>query len=1131
MSGPIRFRRAPAAVSLVALICVALAPQAAAASRPIAPRVHAWTSVITAPADGVLVRKRSVRVAVTLRAKVRSFQATLRGHGLGREFRRRGSQEVATLAVGRTPGLRFGRNTVRVRTSDGNGRRGFTSVTFVLARQEERLLRRVAAHAVAGEGADLRIGLSRPDARVAIRVDGGRTVRRHIAGRGGTIPLDADQGIRPGLNQIAVQAVDRAAGLFASSVVEVRRPAGVPVAGAGPSRRRAVNEVVRFDAGASAAPKGASLRYRWRIVSAPRGSRARLRGAWRVRPTLRPDRPGKYVLKVSVAKVAGTAARASSVSPPAEAPDSFDGESTDSTSLTTEVAAPPIGVPIDTIAKQEGALGVALGTAADGGGFFAQPEPAKALQLVVFSRETLAMLENRSFENNNSGAGELLSVVEGLKSSDLVVITKPSPGVNSNENPATGNATAGKTINEALAKIGVEPVLPEVSTGNGTPCVKGTLCSSFSVIGVPGIPVGQGNSNPGMDSPPGSPVAESSEIGGYFQSAVRTNSGFVFVNRERVPFDTGLAEADQAVVTVGEASYTSERLEGAGFFVLVLDAGDLSVVEPGYTYSLGTPAPGANVGTLAQMAAELHEWESNPDALVIVRSIGAVGHRPGAPWDQIASSLERIGGSRYLFDALNGTSSHEYAQVGIAAQAGPGLSEWTQIASQGRNGTGRLSGLLGRNSNSMFYAAESAPPGTPIEDTIGGLLSTPPDTSWPLRENPQSRHVLECVAEALGLSYPIEGNYENLNIAWGDYRTTLVTGFLPKLRQVSGCGSISEAEFSPVETQLETEWKDLDTVHNLIKNLESPYSGAAGENADLESIVEQVKEDLEPGSTKAQYNALGISSDVLWILSAVVPEGETALNLLSGVVSLAAEIDVEPDGSNAIGNIVVPASQVGVKLKEQYEGVVAGIADEGSIIMSNWSMLQIAAARAVAEPRTPGSWAWTEGTAKRADENVAIAIKRADYEGAFPSRFGLYRLSKGTGELNPENVTTYTCVYNRPSVNHRYAIVEEIKPFANVQRYGGVAPSVNGAGEVEQWVYAGYGHEFLRSGKNPEFPSAPLLQSMFVTSQSDLPNGEPLFKPLEFALGAYANGSAATTVTHYEEPVNYGVTKNACRVR
>lgn len=75
-----------------------------------------------------------------------------------------------------------------------------------------------------------------------------------------------------------------------------------PVAVAGDDRFVSVGETVRLDGSASADPDRADeiLRYVWRIVSSPAGSRAELTGADQVAAELTPDAPGEYVVELVV---------------------------------------------------------------------------------------------------------------------------------------------------------------------------------------------------------------------------------------------------------------------------------------------------------------------------------------------------------------------------------------------------------------------------------------------------------------------------------------------------------------------------------------------------------------------------------------------------------------------------------------------------------------------------------------------------------------------------------------------------------------------------------------------------------------------------------------------------------------
>src|SRR6202008_3845033 len=210
----------------------------------------------------------------------------------------------------------------------------------------------------------------------------------------------------------------------------------------------------------------------------------------------------------------------------------------------------------------------------------------------------------------------------------------------------------------------------------------------------------------------------------------------------------------QVTVTVGSATYQSASLRGPaapGFFVAILDAGSLALRESG-TFTSGT-APSGEVGSLAAMHTLLSTYASDPSALAIVQWIGPVGRPPAAnaaAWNDVAGDLEAFGGSHYYFDALNGTSSAVYTQVGPGGGSGTYPATSTQVSTSDRDGVatgaanasvGRLTGLLARNDTTQFSPGESTAPGTPITGTLSGLISTPP-TAWPLRHRPAQKAAL-----------------------------------------------------------------------------------------------------------------------------------------------------------------------------------------------------------------------------------------------------------------------------------------------------------------------------------------------------------------------------------------------------
>ena len=140
---------------------------AAAAPRRIAGHAgqRAWASQITSPSSSNAVfLSSSTQAVVRVASGVRSFQAWLGTQSITRSFRTAdaGSTRVATLRIGSTPVLQFGRDTLYVRTSSGTGRRWSTQRSFVMARPASGLLNTATAQAGCGTGADVRVALARP---------------------------------------------------------------------------------------------------------------------------------------------------------------------------------------------------------------------------------------------------------------------------------------------------------------------------------------------------------------------------------------------------------------------------------------------------------------------------------------------------------------------------------------------------------------------------------------------------------------------------------------------------------------------------------------------------------------------------------------------------------------------------------------------------------------------------------------------------------------------------------------------------------------------------------------------------------------------------------------------------------
>ena len=477
---------------------------------------------------------------------------------------------------------------------------------------------------------------------------------------------------------------------------------------------------------------------------------------------------------------------------------------------------PPLGDPIDTIAHRNGQLGVEIQRSI--GTEFLAANPSRALQLVVIDRTPDGQpATSQTFTNDAQGAQQLATAVGQLPDSDLVIVTKPDPTVSEAGDSATAAAQA---LTGALKQIGVTPPPADVLTDAG-PCDSSRPCSTFSAIGVPGTTAG-GTINPGLGSSgtaadDGSPPAPGNLHG---ELALDSQGNFTFVNRESVTFDSDDTDkpstSTQATVSIGGSRYSSQPLQPgqAGFYVLVLNAGDLSVLKQ------GTFAESTQMGA---MQALLAAWSSDPAALVMIQSIGAVGRDvtpDRAAWDQVAQQISALGASDKYFESLNSQHDNEYAQIGVGgagsvlgAQSYP--SPWTQVASIDRSGTGRITGLLARDPASQFYPDESRLPDQPLGGTLTGLISEEPATDpvtgvtgWPDRAGGPG-NAMACIAANMTpkLPLPIQSSYPNTNIDWGARSGQLDNMTAAGLRQAdpADCQSpsgFSDADFAVAKTEL-----------------------------------------------------------------------------------------------------------------------------------------------------------------------------------------------------------------------------------------------------------------------------------------------------------------------------------------
>ena len=1139
-------------VVLVAGLLIAVAAQGS--TRPVVTDgagPYSWSSRIESPTRGTVRLRSSVRVVVAVGPGVRSFRAKVGDRVVSGAFRRAdgGAQRAATLRVGGA--LRYGRNTLYVRTAGTTrSQRWFTQSTFVVARPVSGLIQAVRAEPGCGTASRLTVSLTRPDLRVTVWLNRGRALTL----RGGatrSVMLNAAHGVRPGTNRVLVRVLDMSNGGYSDRTVQLPTPSSAPIAGARTAARGTAGRVIHFSAASSVTSEpGMRLRYHWQLVSRPRGSRARLRAANTAHPYVLADRPGRYTAQLTVDEVPVAGAHTTALLCLSES-------STVKATVAVAPATPPIGLPIDTIAEpQSNNVGVQIGaTGTPGSAFYAAPDLTKALQVVVLDRTTLVLVRNASYSNDVAGATALRDYVKSLPDSDLVIITRPSGTLSNAADPTgAGDPAATALLNQALGAIGVSPAGTREVTQDQ--CAGPSSCSNFSALGVPGIPIGQGQLNPGL---PGIGVAFG-DLHGYLRQSLQPNRTYTYVNTERVPFTTGSGDANPAVVTVGsdepgsevrKSTYTSDKLGGAGFFVVALNAGNLQELG-----QVTVSATGTNPSDLSQMAADLGTWTANgtdPKALVIVRSIGNVGRNPseGAAWDKVAALLQQLGGSKYYFNAVSGNNNlsnngSSFAQVGPAGT--PGYpSPWTQVASQQATGNGQLSGLLARNSLGQFYPSDPYPiqlndPARPLAGSLSGIMSMP-QSPWPDRDSDSDKNVIACIAKHIypsgPLPLPIEDSYtnENLKLSWDGFASDLYNekDDYQALQSHKDCASFTETDFNTVRDQLANEWHDVAVVWSMIDNMQKPLLGDHNDAAEIASVAAKVNEDVGTGAQTAHYDGLGISADVLELL-ALLPGVDAVgapFEALAMGLDLAGQFDVNDNGSNPLADINSKAVDLGANVAKQLTTQITGLDEIGAILVSNWRMLQLAGQNAAGTTNAAANWAWKKEQPADAANDLLLAVRRQAFEALVPARYKLYRLEQGDAKLT--SPTDYLCqaiewnTYAKPPAWG----LSGWKPFETLpsDNPGTVTAywSVARADSPEYWVYSGTS-DWINADHDATLPSTSLLHAMFTSDLAENGITTPLFTPMQFALDAYPSTDAPGQGVTHSTITKYSVTThNNCR--
>jgi hypothetical protein len=1032
--------RSPLALLAVAALLVLAAAPASAAEPGIeqieeaAKGMRAVTGqLLTSPQPSVVRKDLPVRVAVRVPKGMTKLTVRVGDRDLSGRFRQGG--EVRSAKLDRGDGLRYGANTIFVLAQRGKSRPVAHARTFYLVRPAGGLasLRLRNDGAVAAVTLRLRkpsllsaAHLRKPGAvaRQLRAMHRDRTVRLWLNGKrvtraigssrltSWTAKLSATHGLHYGVNRLRAEVVEPGTGRYQtlrrSFVVKRDRP----LASAGWDRYSKVGGHVRLDGRRSRVAGEGERALRWTIVSKPRGSKARLRGAGSVRPRLSPDRPGRYVVRLSVAErgrgKAGARASAASAT----------------SSDVVEVTAAPrqLLVPFTGFTPAAGGRAPGIEVA---GHFY--PKPGQGdFQWLTLSRSSLAPTGAHAdnwFDKGASGEHGLEGLYDALKDmghDQLVILAMPL----SADSPV--NPEQVGQFNNILNLLGAESIKEADLTATNQQLV---------VVGVP-------------YSGPGS--AWVSRVGGASKEVFDgwlmpdavpgTNGDLNFrFQPDRIAFDTESASTPTTnTMTVDGKAFPASLPAGSsgGFQVLLIDPNTFAVLDNRVFSTNATGLGGGPLSGREAMAKYLRD-KQGLHFHVAVQSIGSVGNFTNAPeeqfvkdmnaaWWEISRALSVYGANPDTFNRVAGPyaflggplltraqTADSSAVVAIDPTTNPPLRE-----------AGTLQGRAAPTSQGVYEPVIASPIESPDLELYDKVF-TPP-TPWPLtraaglseREARRYGEALAYISTSLGAGPNIRDTYwTNLETVYSDDISQLQK--LPYPGSGRTCGgrraappagpgraSYTREQFCRMSAQLETEFRLLDKVKEMFDAYEQAFSRSGPvQQAELESLGTAIEEAIKPGNHGGEivWTVGGFLANLTSAGLVLDPEGAAALaawEALVTVYELTRELIGDTGGVPVGEQVESKVGELALDLAKKLEASADGVERLRQVIVSDWGRLQAVGSVA----GTPG-WTVDVPTVKAKLTNSAGAFFSSQL---LPIPYGVHLLESTGFNAEPTTENCYT---------------------------------------------------------------------------------------------------------------------------
>ena len=842
------------------------------------------------------------------------------------------------------------------------------------------------------------------------RLNGVAIGRHFLVQRRGrrVLSVSSSHGLRHGRNVLKVVARTHRGTRVRRSKVRFTVAHRRPLSGAGRDRRIVRGSRIKLNGRVREHPRGPSGDpVRWKIVDVPRRSRLLRRSASKsasakqpglraptsLRAGIKPDVNGTYTLKMTAGSGAGaTTDRVDLHAVPdtpmvqvhtrvAPGPDEAEGRPAIQVWNKTYVAP---------FLSEEG------GTGSYYGGEFVDvdsPEYQALFQVLILDRTTLEYVANvtygvcltppgsgvrswktcRSVDDGKpviSDLGEDLVDAGQDPTKSALIIVNSLPAAETTQ--LFAEFAHDHMVQHALtdlSKIGFPDGhrLEDVSATGSVDIEKqldAAPADSLSVIGVPGMKPGEAD----FAVIPEAVSQPARGMNGWLMPDQNAPAHYQFVAPDRVPFATRAKpdSCDDAgcTVTVQIGDQTLTRKVESGFASFLAAAYEPHTLERQALdyFVTGSPAGShsANAGPrAAAMAAFLKQW-GDAGSVIVISSIHTPGSQPShladhgidaGVWAGLAAQVAGVGGTLHGFNAAASTADSDYTLIGFGG-AGEG---------GGQEAIGKhagVSGVLARNSESLFRPANATDNGTPSELLVNEVFKPPGEKPWPYADDRGVSAAISYIGARISMLGPDPraaywtklNSAEKAMEARGD-----VDAFPAPIDQLAPptgpkpLGNLfTRDEFFTARAQLSDELRLVAHVRTYLGDLAAPTAQSGDPWPTTLELGASLKGDLESAQVKAQgerkfdvFEVLASFFDIASLGAGAVEESaEKALYAVAAGLEFAANLQADQDGSEP-EDPSVGAAKAAQQLHDRMENVSNTFVAIGDIIVSDYSKLEL----------------------------------------------------------------------------------------------------------------------------------------------------------------------------------------------